>query len=118
MRPLLRHDITLASKRLDDLSAAGRETPDLLTADRLLEHKELVQPEPEGMWRHLLYSLSGRRINLGDSKRARDRKELTARIAGPLDRRRSLRSGALAQGRRRQDHRDDPAGHGSRRCAR
>ncbi len=30
------------------------------------------------MWQHLLYSLSGRRINLGDSKRARDRKELTA----------------------------------------
>ena len=63
------------SKRLDDLTAADRETPDLLTADRLLEHKQVVQPEPEGMWRHLLYSLSGRRINLGDSKRARDRKD-------------------------------------------
>ncbi|MGC5221876.1 AAA family ATPase [Micromonospora sp. DT81.3] len=84
VRPLLRHDITLASKRLGDLNAAGRETPDLLTADRLLEHKELVQPEPEGVWRHLLYALSGRRINLGDSKRARDRKILTTRIAEPL----------------------------------
>ncbi|HEX5858343.1 MAG TPA: AAA family ATPase [Microbacterium sp.] len=83
-RPMLRHDINLTSKRLDDLTTADRETPDLLTTDRLLEHKQVVEPEPEGIWRHLLYSLSGRRINLGDSKRARDRKALSVRIAGPL----------------------------------
>lgn len=41
-------------------------------------------PEPEGAWRHLVYTLSGRRLNLGDSKRARARKELDRRIAAPL----------------------------------
>lgn len=76
-------EITLASRRLDDFDA-GRESPDLLTADRLLDPAHAVRPEPEGTWRHLLYTLSGRRINLGDSARARARKELDRRIAAPL----------------------------------
>ncbi|HWI30470.1 MAG TPA: MinD/ParA family protein [Microbacterium sp.] len=83
-RAAARPEMTLASKRLDDLSAASRETADLLTADRLLEHQQVVQSEPEGLWRHLVYSLSGRRINLGDNKHARDRKELSRRIAGQI----------------------------------
>lgn len=76
-------ELTLTSKRLGELDA-DRETPDLLTADRLLDPHQVVRPEPEGLFRHLLYSISGRRINLGDSKRARARKMLDRRIAAPL----------------------------------
>ncbi|GGM53695.1 MinD/ParA family ATP-binding protein [Microbacterium saperdae] len=83
-RAAARAEVTLTSKRLDDLSESGRETADLLTADRLLDPHRVAKPEPEGAWSHLLYSMSGRRINIGDGKRARERKALTARIAAPL----------------------------------
>ncbi len=73
-------DVTLASKRLGEFEA-GRESSDLLTPDRLLDPHQVVRPEPEGTWQHLVYSVSGHRINLGDGKRARDRKELDRRIA-------------------------------------
>ena len=79
---------------------------------------QVVRPEPEGAWQHFVYSISGHRINLGDGKRARARKELDRRIAAPLERRRPLRAGALAQGRRRQDDRHDAARHGAGRRAR
>ncbi|WCD91844.1 MinD/ParA family ATP-binding protein [Microbacterium sp. nov. GSS16] len=78
-------EIALTSKRLDDLgSAATSETADLLTADRLLDPARVTKPEPEGTWSHLLYSISGGRINVGDSRKARERKQLSARIAAPL----------------------------------
>ena len=76
-------EITLQSRRLGDFEV-DRESSDLLTADRLLDPAHVVRPEPEGAWRHLVYTLSGRRINLGDSKRARARKQLDDRIAAPL----------------------------------
>lgn len=79
-----RPDVTLTSKRLGEFEA-DRETADLLTADRLLDPHHVVRSEPEGLWQHLLYSISGHRINLGDSKRARARKELDQRIAAPLN---------------------------------
>nr|WP_274635808.1 MinD/ParA family protein [Microbacterium bovistercoris] len=78
-----RFEQTLTSKRLDQFEV-GKETSDLLTADRLLEHGT-AGGEPEGTWQHFVYSLSGGRINLGDGKRARARKELTRRIAAPLN---------------------------------
>lgn len=79
-------EIVLASKRLgDQLGQSSRETADLLTADRLLNPSQLTKPEPEGTWSHLLYTVSGRRINIGDGRRARERKALTARIASPLN---------------------------------
>jgi MinD-like ATPase involved in chromosome partitioning or flagellar assembly len=81
--PFPRADVTLASKRLGEFEA-GRETADLLTADRLLDPHQVIRPEPEGAWQHFVYSISGRRINLGDSKRARARKDLDRRIAAPL----------------------------------
>lgn len=74
----------MASKRLDDLANAERETSDLLTADRLLDPAQVVHPEPEGPWRQLVYSLSGRRINLGASKKALARKALDERISAAL----------------------------------
>ncbi|MGB4137456.1 MAG: MinD/ParA family protein, partial [Microbacterium sp.] len=74
-----------AAKRVGDASKeASRESADLLTADRLLDPSRVVRAEPEGGWSQLLYTISGRRINLGDSKKAKARKELSARIAAPL----------------------------------
>ncbi|MEU1973389.1 AAA family ATPase [Microbacterium sp. NPDC019599] len=78
-----RPDVALTSKRLGEFEP-GRESADLLTADRLLDPHQVVRPEPEGAWQHFLYSISGHRINLGDGKRARARKELDRRISAPL----------------------------------
>ncbi|WP_101844999.1 MinD/ParA family ATP-binding protein [Zhihengliuella sp. ISTPL4] len=83
-RPAPRTDVTLTAKRLGELGESARESSDLLTTDRLLDPHRVAKPEPEGGWSHLVYTLSGRRLNLGDSRRARERKELTARIAAPL----------------------------------
>ncbi|MDR2293730.1 MAG: MinD/ParA family protein [Microbacterium sp.] len=78
-------ETTPAPRRLGDVGGdASRETPDLLTADRLLDPNRKPKPEPEGGWQHFVYSISGKRINLGDGKRARERKALTARIAAPI----------------------------------
>lgn len=75
----------LTAKRFGDQQGqSSRETADLLTSDRLLAPSQLTKPEPEGAWSHLLYTISGRRINIGDSKRARERKALTARISSPF----------------------------------
>jgi MinD-like ATPase involved in chromosome partitioning or flagellar assembly len=76
-------ELTLASKRLGEFDA-NRETPDLLTADRLLDRGQISGAEPEGVWRQLVYSLSRHRINLGDSRKARARKQLDIRIGSPL----------------------------------
>ncbi len=76
-------DVPLQSRRLGEFEA-GRETSDLLTADRLLDPAHVVRPEPEGGWQHFLYAVSAHRLNLGDGKRARARKELDRRIAAPL----------------------------------
>jgi MinD-like ATPase involved in chromosome partitioning or flagellar assembly len=77
-------EVTLVSKRIDDLGDSGRESADLLTADRLLDPARVTRPEPEGTWSHLLYAASGGRINIGDGRKARERKALRARIAAPM----------------------------------
>lgn len=79
-----RPELELTSKRLDDLGDGGRESADLLTADRLLDPTRMSKPEPEGTWSHLLYAISGGRINVGDGRKARERKQLSARIAAPM----------------------------------
>lgn len=76
-------EVALTSKRLGEFEQ-NRETSDLLTADRLLERGSVSGAEPEGLWQQLVYSLSRHRINLGDSRKARARKELDRRIAAPL----------------------------------
>lgn len=81
----VRADVELTSKRLgDQLGQATRESADLLTADRLLDPHQVTKPEPEGAWTHFLYTVSGRRINIGDGKKAKARKALSAKIAAPL----------------------------------
>ncbi|GAA3207385.1 MinD/ParA family protein [Microbacterium terregens] len=82
-RVIPRADVTMTSKRFGEFEA-GRESADLLTADRLLDPHQVVRPEPEGAWQHFVYSITRHRINLGDGKRARARKELDRRIAAPL----------------------------------
>ncbi|YCA68206.1 MinD/ParA family protein [Microbacterium sp. JZ70] len=73
------------SRRAGEVSEnAARESADVLTADRLLDTGAIHRPEPEGPWRQLVYRLSGHLINLGDSRRTRERKELSRRIAAPL----------------------------------
>jgi MinD-like ATPase involved in chromosome partitioning or flagellar assembly len=78
-----RRGVVLASKRIGEFDVDS-ESADLLTADRLLDRTRLTKPEPEGAWRQFFYALTGGRINLGDSKRARARKALDKRIAAPL----------------------------------
>ncbi|MFT4307145.1 MAG: AAA family ATPase [Microbacterium sp.] len=75
--------VTLAAKRVGEREA-DRESADLLTDDRLVAPGRLPAPDPDGLWPQLLYALSGRRVNLGDSKGARKRKALDARIAAHL----------------------------------
>ena len=79
-----RAEVALTSKRLGDLGEASRESADLLTSDRLVDPVRRVKPEPEGAWAHFLYAASGHLINIGDGKRARERKALSARIAANL----------------------------------
>ncbi|SDC37669.1 MinD/ParA family protein [Microbacterium enclense] len=76
-------EVTLTSKRIGQIDDA-RESSDLLTADRLLDPRQIAKPEPEGLWQQLVYSMSGHRINLGDGRKARERKDLDRRIAAPL----------------------------------
>jgi MinD-like ATPase involved in chromosome partitioning or flagellar assembly len=80
---VVRQEVALTSKRYGEFEP-DRESADLLTADRLLDHSRVGRTEPEGAWQQFVYSISGRRINLGDSKRARARKELDRRISAPL----------------------------------
>jgi MinD-like ATPase involved in chromosome partitioning or flagellar assembly len=80
---VVRQEVALTSKRYGEFEP-DRESADLLTADRLLDHSKVGRGEPEGAWQQFVYSISGRRINLGDSKRARARKELDRRISAPL----------------------------------
>ncbi|MEV7758894.1 MinD/ParA family protein [Microbacterium sp. NPDC089180] len=76
-------EVALTSKRIGQIDDS-RESADLLTADRLLDPKQISRPEPEGLWQQLVYSASRHRINLGDGRRARQRKELDRRISAPL----------------------------------
>ena len=76
--------VALEAKRAGALDT-GQESADLLTADRLLEAGRVPAAEPEGVWSHFVYTLSRKRVNLGDGRRARERKELDRRIAVPLD---------------------------------
>jgi len=82
-RVTARPEVALTSKRLGEFEP-GRESADLLTADRLLDPHQVVRSEPEGAWQHFVYSITGHRINLGDGKVAKARKELDRRIAAPL----------------------------------
>ncbi|MDR9362917.1 MAG: MinD/ParA family protein [Microbacteriaceae bacterium] len=59
---------------------ADPEPAAMLTADRLLDDKARDKTRPEGFWQLLFYRISFGLINLGDSKKIRQRKEVDARI--------------------------------------
>ena len=63
----------------------GPESAAMLTADRLLEPRRRARPAPEGAWPGFIYAITFHLVNLGDSSRARDRKDLDARIATPFE---------------------------------
>jgi len=69
------------SKRVN---AAGAESADQLTSDRLIAPTAQPKPEPEGAFRSFIYRATRGLINPGDSAKVRARKELSARIAAPL----------------------------------
>lgn len=59
----------------------GPESAAMLTADRLIERRRGSRPAPEGFWPSAVYGATFHLVNLGDSRRVRERKELDARIA-------------------------------------
>ncbi|MET0725644.1 MAG: MinD/ParA family protein [Leifsonia sp.] len=63
-----------------NVGGSGPESPNMLTADRLLESNRRTRPAPEGGWNRFLYSATLHTVNRGDSPRVRARKELDARI--------------------------------------
>ena len=56
----------------------------MLTADRLLEEKAREKNRPEGFWQRLVYLITFGIVNLGDSKKVRQRKDLDSRIGASL----------------------------------
>lgn len=63
----------------------GPESAAMLTADRLIEPKRRSRTAPEGFWPALIYAVTFRLVNLGDSRRVRERKAMDARIATPFE---------------------------------
>jgi MinD-like ATPase involved in chromosome partitioning or flagellar assembly len=55
----------------------------LLTDERLLDIKEKLAA-PEGLWQGFIYAITFHTVNLGDSRKARARKAMEARIATAL----------------------------------
>ena len=57
------------------------ETSEALTAERLIGGKRAKRAAPEGRWPAFVYGATLHLVNLGDSRRVRERKALDARIA-------------------------------------
>jgi MinD-like ATPase involved in chromosome partitioning or flagellar assembly len=61
--------------------SSAPEAADMLTAERLIEQgRRKRKPAPEGFLQEILYAVTFRLINVGDSYRVRERKALEARI--------------------------------------
>ncbi|MDQ4138094.1 MAG: AAA family ATPase [Actinomycetota bacterium] len=57
----------------------------MLTADRLLDQRKRSRHAPEGAWPRLVYGATFRSLNIGDSRKARERKAVEARIDKVLE---------------------------------
>ena len=78
----IRHTGPVHTDEDDQTSRLGRpETSEALTAERLIGGKRAKRAAPEGRWPAFVYGLTLHLVNLGDSRRVRERKELDARIA-------------------------------------
>lgn len=73
----------LYSRRHTGVSSTP-EPSSMLTDDRLLDIKE-KQVAPEGWYQRAVFEATFHTVNLGDSRRARARKNLIARIATPFN---------------------------------
>lgn len=74
--------------RRDSLRGEAFDQPEpaaMLTADRLLDVSPRNRPAPEGFWRRLVYFVSLKMINPGDSNKVRERKAVDARISTHFD---------------------------------
>ncbi|MEY4452952.1 MAG: hypothetical protein RIT51_630 [Actinomycetota bacterium] len=70
--------------RRDSLRGEAFDQPEpaaMLTADRLLDVSPRNRPAPEGFWRRLIYFVSLKTVNPGDSNKVRERKAVDARIS-------------------------------------
>jgi MinD-like ATPase involved in chromosome partitioning or flagellar assembly len=57
----------------------------MLTADRLLDRRKRTRPAPEGAWPRFVYGATFRAVNIGDSRKVRERKAVEARIDKVLE---------------------------------
>lgn len=74
--------------RRDSLRGETFDTPEpaaMLTADRLIDEKSRKSNAPEAGIRRFIYFVTLRQLNLGDSLKVRERKELDARISAHFD---------------------------------
>jgi len=74
--------------RRDSLRGEAFDQPEpaaMLTADRLIDVSKRKSSAPESFWRRLAYFVSLRTLNLGDSKKVRERKAIDARISTPFE---------------------------------
>ena len=74
--------------RRDSLRGEAFDQPEpaaMLTADRLLDVTKRNRTAPESFWRRLAYFLTLKTLNLGDSKKVRERKAIDARIGTPFE---------------------------------
>lgn len=71
--------------RRSEQRGSSPEPPAMLTDDRLIETTGRYREVPEGFWQRLVYEVSFHGINPGDSRAARARKEMDARISVPFE---------------------------------
>ncbi|MFC0681620.1 AAA family ATPase [Lysobacter korlensis] len=57
----------------------------MLTPDRLLDRRKRARHAPEGAWQRFVYESTFRSVHLGDSRKARERKAIEARIDKVLE---------------------------------
>ncbi|MCW4384259.1 MinD/ParA family protein [Salinibacterium sp. SYSU T00001] len=74
------HERQSRRERLRGEISSTPESANMLTADRLIDVKKRKRAAPEGAWPAFVYAASLHLVNLGDSPKARERKELDARI--------------------------------------
>jgi MinD-like ATPase involved in chromosome partitioning or flagellar assembly len=78
--PLPTHDAPPRRDRQRGESSTGSESASMLTAERLIHTRRSRRPAPEGAWPRLVFNTSLHLVNIGDSRRVRERKAVDARI--------------------------------------
>ncbi|UTT62188.1 MinD/ParA family ATP-binding protein [Microcella humidisoli] len=79
--PLPQTDGVYSRRDMLDGVHQGPESAAMLTADRLIEPRRRNRTAPEGRWPAFVYAVTFHLVNIGDSRRVRERKELDAKIA-------------------------------------